>query len=464
MDKYSSEKLIAEELSKLTIQEREKAYEDVHGVSNLVEESPELIERCLLELKRELDLNKNSFAYDLAKRLSEKYVSNRKLRLQFLRATLFDPKKAALRMVRFFDLKLELFGTENLAKTITFEDLGENSMNALRQGPIQVLPSRDNQGRAVIVSNQNSFLSLVDKYERPVITLGRVLWYVIACAADDEETQKRGIVIISYAVGSQQRPDAIRRQLLGQCAMMADAVLARVSAVHYCFRASSSAAALWRAIVGGGGTVLRVRMRTHSGSHSECQYSLATFGINIADFPVDMNGMLKLANHTKWLERRQIKENCLNLNIVKDGAVDLPSRFDVLLGRGKPFNSHPGNKRLHEIIGNFFIEYNQLFRSQKTKLAADIVQMVHEYGGRFLKQDEESAMWVEVSDLEARNKVAHGFRRKRESEINVGSNVGKSSVVWVEVDKESKKRMKVDTTAVSASSTSMSRGCFCGEG
>eukprot|EP00980_Cylindrotheca_fusiformis_P028456 scaffold22599_cov139-Cylindrotheca_fusiformis.AAC.47 len=87
--------------------------------------------------------------------------------------------------------------------------------------------------------------------------------------------------------------------------------------------------------------------------------------------------------------------------------------------------------------------------------------MVHEYGGRFLKQDEESAMWVEVSDLEARNKVAHGFRRRRESEINVGSKVGKSSVVWVQVDKEAKKCMKVDTAPGSVFSTSMSRGCFC---
>eukprot|EP00980_Cylindrotheca_fusiformis_P017814 scaffold5631_cov117-Cylindrotheca_fusiformis.AAC.2 len=36
----------------------------------------------------------------------------------------------------------------------------------------------------------------------------------------------------------------------------------------------------------------------------------------------------------------------------------------------------------HEIIAKLYTEYNQLFRSQKTKLAADIVQMVHEYGGR----------------------------------------------------------------------------------
>eukprot|EP00980_Cylindrotheca_fusiformis_P030810 scaffold25454_cov127-Cylindrotheca_fusiformis.AAC.1 len=449
MDKYSSEKLIAEELSKLTLQEREKAYEDVHGVSNLVEESPELIEKCLLELQCQLDLNENSFAYNLAKRLSEKYVSNQKLQLQFLRATLFDPKRAALRMVRYFDMKLELFGAENLAKTISFEDLGEDAMNAVRQGPIQVLPSRDNQGRVVMVSNQQTFLSLIDKFDDPVMPLRKVFWYLLGSVGDDEETQKRGVVFISYAVESKHRLDAIRRQILEQCARGSDIHPARFTAVHYCFGASFSTAGIWRTIVGNIGSVLRVRMRTHNGSHSECQYSLATFGINVADFPVDLNGILKLTNHTKWLERRQIKEHCLKMDIVKDGAVDIPCRSDVLLGRGRPFNSHPGNKRLHEIIADFYAKYNQLFRSQKTKLAADIVQMVHEYGGRFLKQDEETAMWVEVSDLEARNKVAHGFRRKREFETNDESKVGKSSVVWVEVDKESKKRMKVDTTAVS---------------
>lgn len=107
----------------------------------------------------------------------------------------------------------------------------------------------------------------------------------------------------------------------------------------------------------------------------------------------------------------------MKTNKPKEGAVDLPCKCDVLLGRGKPFNSHPGNKQLHEIVASFYKKYNGLLRAEKTKLAEEIVFMVRGYGGNFLKQDEKSGMWVAVSNLEARNKVAHGFRRKREFEL-----------------------------------------------
>ena len=50
-------------------------------------------------------------------------------------------------------------------------------------------------------------------------------------------------------------------------------------------------------------------------------------------------------------------------------------------------------------------------------MAEEIVVLIQNYGGRFLKRDEESDMWVEVSNLEARNKVSHSFRRKREYDV-----------------------------------------------
>jgi hypothetical protein len=180
------------------------------------------------------------------------------------------------------------------------------------------------------------------------------------------------------------------------------------------------------------------------GSDSECLYSLATFGIPVTDFPLTPSGEAKLTNHTKWLERRQNKEFFLKTNNAKDGTVDLPSRSDVLLGRGKPFNSYPGNRHLHEIVANFYARYNTLLRAEKTSLGEEIVDVVHGYGGHFLKLDEESGMWVEVSNLEARNKVAHGFRRKREFALKATSKLATAAVAQKgETDEGSNKRMRV---------------------
>lgn len=134
------------------------------------------------------------------------------------------------------------------------------------------------------------------------------------------------------------------------------------------------------------------------------------------NFPVDDSGITTISNHHKWLGRRKKKEEFLLSNAPIDGAVDLPSRIDVLLGRGTPFNHHHGNRHLHEVVESHYDQYCSEIRVGKTKLAEDIVVMIHECSGRFLKQHDESGMWVEVTKLEARNKVSHCFRRKREYE------------------------------------------------
>ena len=145
-----------------------------------------------------------------------------------------------------------------------------------------------------------------------------------------------------------------------------------------------------------------------------------TFGIPVNVFPVSTSdGNLKLGNHLKWIERRRQKEIYLSTHdSLPVGSVDIPSRSDVLLGRGKPFNVHPGNRRLHEIVESHYDEYDLAQRSVKTRIAKSVVETIKGYSGRFLKQDEECGMWVEVSDSEARQKVNHGFRRKREFDKN----------------------------------------------
>ena len=140
-----------------------------------------------------------------------------------------------------------------------------------------------------------------------------------------------------------------------------------------------------------------------------------SFGIPTSDFPFLEKKEVKKTNHLKWIERRQRKEEYLKTSPLPKNAVDIPSRVDVILGRGTPFNCHPGNKRLHEMVAEHYDEYDREMRVGKTKLAEKIVAMVHSYGGKFLKLEDDCGMWVEVSTLDARNKVAHGFRRKRES-------------------------------------------------
>jgi hypothetical protein len=60
--------------------------------------------------------------------MNSKYVENRLFRLAFLRADSFDARKAGLRIVRFFQLQLDLFGEDKLVMDIVQDDLDHEAM------------------------------------------------------------------------------------------------------------------------------------------------------------------------------------------------------------------------------------------------------------------------------------------------------------------------------------------------
>lgn len=142
--------LLAQELSKLSAAEREKVYDDIHGVSSPLDEDENKITSLLNELEMELDCIHEKTSYELALALNRNYVCNRNFRLMFLRADAHDPKAAAKRIVAFFHQKLENFGAEKLVKDITLHDLTEDDLDCLRTGMMQKLRDKDVAGRTVL--------------------------------------------------------------------------------------------------------------------------------------------------------------------------------------------------------------------------------------------------------------------------------------------------------------------------
>jgi hypothetical protein len=149
IDKNADE-LLAHEMAALSMQERERAYFDVHGIpDNVVKETPELVAICLADLDEELNKIERKQAYDTAKLQDPDYVSNRKLLLKFLRSESFDSRRAAERLVAFCQLKLDIFGESKITKDIRIADLNEEDTQVLESGLIQLLPRRDRAGRAI---------------------------------------------------------------------------------------------------------------------------------------------------------------------------------------------------------------------------------------------------------------------------------------------------------------------------
>jgi hypothetical protein len=150
--KESIDSFLAEELNRLSLAEREKACYDLHGVADVIEETPAGVDKCLADLEDEIcKLEDNKNAYEMAKKVNPEYICGREFRLKFLRAGRFVPKNAATRLVGFLEEKLKLFGPKPLARELLLSDLNQDDMVLLRAGYFSVVPLKDSAGRVITV-------------------------------------------------------------------------------------------------------------------------------------------------------------------------------------------------------------------------------------------------------------------------------------------------------------------------
>jgi hypothetical protein len=155
-EKDETDAYIANALKRMSLQERDVVYHEVHGVADVIDEEPAFVEKSFRQFQEELFKFKSdpymaSQAINLAESRSPDFVHNPKNCLRFLRAERFNPKRAAARMIRFFDLKMVLFGASKLCKDITLEDFSLSDLEDFRKGFVQILPWRDRTGRPVVI-------------------------------------------------------------------------------------------------------------------------------------------------------------------------------------------------------------------------------------------------------------------------------------------------------------------------
>jgi hypothetical protein len=170
-----TDKMLAKEMYDLSINEREHAAYDLHGVAiPEQEQTPSFLQQQLEQLEvalQRIPRAKKKAFQTLLHSNANSYISTDKFRLAFLRADEFHAPRAAKRLVLFLEGKQKLFGTTLLAKEIiTLEDVyqldndkdandcndGDNN-NAesenrvsMESGFFQLLPFRDGAGRAII--------------------------------------------------------------------------------------------------------------------------------------------------------------------------------------------------------------------------------------------------------------------------------------------------------------------------
>lgn len=87
-----------------------------------------------------------------------------------------------------------------------------------------------------------------------------------------------------------------------------------------------------------------------------------------------------------------------------------PAVNDILCGKSKECIHHPGSKNFRSIIESYSAKYQQaMTKFEKMTITREIYEMIIEKS-RFLKLNEETQTWEEISSESARDKIGHSLR------------------------------------------------------
>ncbi|CAJ1932603.1 unnamed protein product [Cylindrotheca closterium] len=394
---------IAKSMHELSFQERQNVQEEIHGVSSTEPEMPERIAVCLNELDAHLGSMKAGTSWELAEGMNPAYVKNKDLRMMFLRAQKYDSKEAAAQIIRFFDVKADLFGNDMLAKDITIDDLSDDDKACLQNGSMQI-PSNDRAGRPILLylPGLRAFNSLKSEL--------RARFYSFMSVVKSENAQRLGVIFITYAVGTLR--DSMNGAGFKETATLAMAVPLHWAGIHFCSD-DLTQYILTKTTVAITPAKIRARFKNHLGSHLECQYLLSSFGIPQSTLPFDSFGnQVKLDKHLLWYQRCHWEETVMiRTQLSSEDSLLEPLANDVLFGRKR--NNHEGNKVLRLLVESRSKDYDTANKSRKREMAAQVATDLQEAGGRFLKEIEETGTWETVPIDEALEKIAQAFRNCR---------------------------------------------------
>jgi hypothetical protein len=274
------------------------SHDDLYGGEVTIEETPDVLKNLLGNLHSQIDLypGKRDILEKL-KGFSPSPLDDEALMLRFVRAEQYDTRLAARRIVKHYEKKMELFGSEKLGANISLDDLDQDDMKTLLSGGFQFLPSLDKSGRVIIYER---FQNL--KYEAP-INLFRTVWYISMSLVEGSEPRSR-LVVISFQNGPFS-PDLFDRAVYKQTVNILVKLLPiKLAGFHFCFD-DVRFRMVWGLATIFIGKEAKQRAIDHEGTPFECRYGLLSYGINVDDLPITVDGVDDNSSFLRWVEEQQ---------------------------------------------------------------------------------------------------------------------------------------------------------------
>eukprot|EP00531_Pseudo-nitzschia_arenysensis_P001338 CAMPEP_0116121494 /NCGR_PEP_ID=MMETSP0329-20121206/3727_1 /TAXON_ID=697910 /ORGANISM="Pseudo-nitzschia arenysensis, Strain B593" /LENGTH=531 /DNA_ID=CAMNT_0003615311 /DNA_START=273 /DNA_END=1868 /DNA_ORIENTATION=- len=322
IDEEMIEKLWAKERYEMEVGDREATDYELHGVESRYDtsklENPENHYEALILFDNELNnpdsglSEKKKRGYLRALRLKSSYISSSDFRLRFLRAEFFDIPKAVARFCNCLNFMLDLYGEDSLLRQLFITDLTKRERKLLKEGSMQLSPTRDSLGRRTmfLLGNVGENYSTRERDRTGFYFIYQVL-------AEDETTQRNGLVTVHLMSEGVQK--SMGGENMGEASKtfvsFFESCPLRFSAIHMCFPNELLYRLLKPIMLWVVGNTGRKCLRIHSGTRMECDYSLNTFGVRPDDVPTTYSGTIKTRQHARWLKVRGamddfIKQQC----------------------------------------------------------------------------------------------------------------------------------------------------------
>eukprot|EP00536_Pseudo-nitzschia_multiseries_P018781 jgi/Psemu1/230267/e_gw1.3107.2.1 len=370
------------------------------------------------------------------------YVNTREFRLRFLRCTLFDPKRAAKKIVDFLHVAESIFGEEVLERPIRYNDLNSRERQYLRKGHCQFLPFRDRSGRRILAMVNATLYS----GDSTLFLQAKALMYMVWTAGCDVDTQRKGIIYLGW-FDSAYTPQLKLRHFTNRVDM-SRIFCVRPGAIHICSPDRPVYRFLKNLVMVQATQPNRPKLIFHLGESVELRYQLKSYGIPTDHIPISVTGTIKVGYIKQWMRTREVIEEiedanadavsyCNNNNnninnIVTDSdttststnasgtnnnnsysynnnnnnnnnIVECPKLEDVLFRQGISLNTNPGNGMIRRLVIAAYSDPN-VVRVKRRKMVLTILEEVRKTGGRFLMWNEEG-WWNELVLCDEENSV-----------------------------------------------------------
>jgi len=284
-----------EEINTLADDKKEDAELDLLGMerSDTIDETKEFLSRKIDALLEELDSIDEKEAFELAMFMNPDYAVSKSFMTKFLRADRYDIHKTAKRIVKYWDRKVQLFGTEASFRPLELHDLKHEDMAAILLGGIRRLPDDDLSGRPIIMSYRKFWDNRPSHMESNL----RLLWYVVHDSVEEELAQTSGLV---WLMKNDMPMGSVSMIPVEHLLDVRDALPIRCAGIHW-FLPNYWVQYMFEHMLAFTSPEIRARVRIYTGNDSKTHMEeLEEYGIPRESLPAEFGGTL-VFNYLEWI-------------------------------------------------------------------------------------------------------------------------------------------------------------------